>query len=174
MRLALAAVTRVFPQPGDQWEKLRAELAPEPIVKFGQATWPANGDWPEALFYAQDNSGSQIHICRFDDNPRFARETAAARRWCIETLSPHVRQVSAKLAVEQGEYRAIINREAEAIILGGVAQTSRKELYIWLPLAVRMMRLYEAVNTETLSALSPQYWPEGEVAATVNIIVHEV
>jgi hypothetical protein len=172
MRLALTIITRYFPQPDrEQWQKLRSELAPKPL-RFGKGTWPANGDWPEALFYVQ-SGGSEIHISQFDDDPKFAAEIAAARRWCIEILSPRVGQVSAEIALTQEKYRNAIIRDAEAIVLGGFA-TSQKKLYIWLPLAVRMMRLYEVVNSmEAVNALSPQYWPEGEVTATVNVTIHE-
>jgi len=172
MRLALTVITtRYFPQPDrEQWQKLRSELAPKPI-RFGKGTWPADGDWPEALFYVQ-SGGRKIHISQFDDDPKFATEIAAARRWCIETLSPRVEQASAEIALAQEKYRNAIIREAEAIVLGGLA-TSQKKLYIWLPLAVRMMRLYEVNSMEALNALSPQYWPEGEVAATVNITIHK-
>jgi hypothetical protein len=175
MRLALTIITtRYFPQPDrEQWQELRSELAPKNPIRFGEGTWPADGDWPEALFYVQFSGGREIHISEFDDDPTFATEVAAARRWCIETLSPRVGQVSAEIALAQETYRNAIIREAEAIVLGGLA-TSQKKLYIWLPLAVRMMRLYEAVNSmEALNALSPQYWPEGEVAATVNITIYE-
>jgi hypothetical protein len=147
-------------------------LAPKPIG-FGKGVWPSTGDWPEALFYVQSGD-HKIHISQFDDDPTFATEIAAARRWCIEILSPRVRQVSAEIELAQEKHRNAINSEAEAIVLGGLAQTSRKGLYVWLPLAVRMMRLYEVVNSmEALNALSPQHWPEGEVAATVNIVIHE-
>ena len=153
------------------WAELRSELGQEPL-RFEQWTWPAPGDWPEALRFARSGN-HDIPIDQLD-LPKFAAEMARIQRWCTEVLIPRVRDESMKIEHEQSHYRAAIEEEAQAILLAGLARTSRNELLVWLPLAVRMTALYEAVHASP-DLLSPYFvtLPEGEYLAYADIIIQD-
>jgi len=161
-----------FPKlPPETWAELRSELGQE-LLRFEQWTWPAPGDWPEALRFARSGN-HDIPIDQLD-LPKFAAEMARIQRWCTEVLIPRVRDESMKIEHEQSRYRAAIEEEAQAILLAGIARTSRNELLAWLPLAARMMALCQTVCTSPL-ILSPYLvtLPEGDYLAYADITIQD-